>query len=79
MASFLQPKLPVQQQQQQQQQQQIQQQQKQILTPELIQQIRRKLDEMGPGPFTPEQQNKRESYIRYLNLEIQANQNVIIF
>ena len=68
--TFLAPKIPVQLQQQPQGNKVI------MITPELIQQIKKKLEEMGPGPFTPEQQKQRDSYMKYINLENQA-QNVI--
>jgi hypothetical protein len=69
--TFLAPKIPVQIQQQQQGNKVI------MITPEIIQQVKKKLEEMGPGPFTPEQQKTRESYMKYINLENQAIQNVI--
>ena len=31
--------------------------------------VREKLRELGPGPFTPEQQKLRDSYLHYLSKE----------
>lgn len=64
--TFLAPKIPA--------QQQVN---KVQITPEVIQNIRKKLEEMGPGPFTPEQAKQRDTYLKYINLENQSNQPVI--
>lgn len=49
-----------------------------VITADLLQQIKRKVEEMGPGPFTPEQQKQRENYLRYFNVDNQSTQNVNI-
>lgn len=43
------------------------------ITPELIQTVKKRLEDMGSGPFTPEQQKQRETYLKYISLENQSN------
>lgn len=42
--------------------------------------VREKLRELGPGPYTPEQQKLKDAYTTYLNKEnANANVNLIKF
>ncbi len=49
--------------------------QKQItLNPEIIHTIKEKLKDLGPGPYTPEQQKQKENLLKYLNYDTQQQQ-----
>ncbi len=52
--------------------------QKQItLNPEIIHTIKEKLKDLGPGPYTPEQQKQKENLLKYINYDTQQQQQVI--